>query len=221
LVVLLFGPPGCGKGTQARFLAEACRIPAISTGDMFRAECRAGSVLGRKASAIMAAGGLVGDEIVNEMLANRIDRPDCARGFLLDGYPRTIAQARYLTWLLADRGLPDPTVIHLAVPEETLVTRLTARRQCPLCQRVYNLASQPPSQPGCCDEDGAGLISRDDDQEAVIRERLKAYEEQTGPVLSWYGTSAVHRIDGDGFPEQVSEAIRRILPAKAPALAAR
>ena len=220
MIVLLFGPPGCGKGTQAASLAQRCRIPAISTGDMFRAECAAGTELGRKASAILAAGGLVGDEIVNQMVAHRISREDCARGFLLDGYPRTVAQARFFNRLLADRGRPDPMVIHLAVPEEVLLTRLTARRQCPVCHRIYNLLSQPPYQQGRCDDDDAALITREDDQEAVIRRRLVAYEAQTGPVLSWYGSSVVRRIDADQSPDQVAAAIRRVLKVRVPVLAA-
>ena len=221
LIVLLFGPPGCGKGTQAASLAQRCRIPAISTGDMFRAEGAAGTALGRQASAILAAGGLVGDDIVNQMVAQRIARPDCAHGFLLDGYPRTVAQARYFTRLLADRGLPEPMVIHLAVPDEVLLTRLTARRQCPVCHHIYNLLSQPPRVEGRCDHDGAGLITREDDQEAVIRRRLAAYQAQTGPVLSWYGSSVVRRIDADQSPDQVAAAIHRVLKVRAPVLAAR
>jgi adenylate kinase len=221
LVALLFGPPGCGKGTQAVHVSEKFRIPTISTGDMFRAECQAGTELGRRASAILASGGLVGDDIVNEMVAQRIAQPDCARGFLLDGYPRTVAQARFFSRLLDERGLPEPTVIHLAVADQVLVQRLTARRQCPTCRRIYNLLSQPPNHAGLCDQDGAALITRTDDREQVIVERLRAYEEQTGPVLSWYGVSSVHRVDADQPPLRVAAAVRRILKAKVPALTAR
>ncbi|HLK49234.1 MAG TPA: adenylate kinase [Bryobacteraceae bacterium] len=218
---MLFGPPGCGKGTQAALLSQWCGIPAISTGEMFRAECQAGTDLGRRASAVMAAGGLVGDEIVNEMVARRIDRGDCARGFLLDGYPRTVAQARYFTQLLGNRGLPEPMVIHLAIRDDVLLLRLTARRQCPMCKRIYNLLSQPPRSPGQCDQDGVALLTREDDREEVIRRRLAAYQAQTGPVLAWYGSSFVRRIDADQSPEQVSAAIRRLLKVRAPVLAAR
>ena len=221
MVVLLFGPPGCGKGTQAVHVTEHCRIPAISTGDMFRAECQAGTELGRRATAILASGGLVGDDIVNEMVAHRIAQKDCARGFLLDGYPRTVAQARFFTRLLDDRGLPEPTVIHLAVPDGVLLQRLTARRQCPTCKRIYNLLSQPPREAGLCDQDGATLITREDDREEVIVQRLKAYEEQTGPVLSWYGAASAHRIDANQPPMRVAAEIRRVLKARVPALIAR
>jgi len=211
LVILLFGAPGCGKGTQAAYLTKELGIPAISTGEMFRAECQAGTELGRQAAAIMAAGGLVGDEIVNRMVARRIARDDCARGFLLDGYPRTVPQARYFTRLLADQGRPAPTVIHLDVAADVLLMRLTARRQCSACRRIYNLLLQPPRQPGFCDDDGAALVARDDDREEVIRERLQAYQAQTGPVLQWFGPSGVHRIPGDGEPAQVADAIRGVL----------
>ena len=219
MVVLLFGPPGCGKGTQAVYISRRYRIPSISTGDMFRAECQEGTELGRQASAIMASGGLVGDDLVNEMVAHRIAREDCARGFLLDGYPRTVAQARFFTPLLSGRGLPEPTVIHLVVPDDILLLRLTARRQCPACRHIYNLLSQPPRQPNECDHDGAALITREDDRETVIAQRLEAYEAQTGPVLAWYGASSVHRVDANQPPAKVASAIGRVLKARVPALA--
>jgi len=165
------------------------------------------------ASEIMAAGGLVGDEIVNGMVANRIAQPDCARGFLLDGYPRTIPQARFLAHLADERGLPEAIVIHIEVAADLLVARLTARRQCPECRRIYNLLSQPPRVAGICDDDRAPLLTRDDDQEAVIRRRLVAYQELTGPVLDWYGPSVVRRVDGSLAPERVAEEIEHCLTA--------
>jgi adenylate kinase len=207
LILLLFGPPGCGKGTQAVHLAERLKIPAISTGEIFRAECKAGTELGQKASQIMASGGLVGDDIVNGMVASRIARPDCAGGFLLDGYPRTVPQAEQFGALLRERGLPAPTVIHMAVAEDVLVARLTARRQCPKCLRIYNTQSQPPREAGRCDDDGEQLLTRVDDQEAVIRQRLAAYRDLTGPVLGFYGKAAVHTVDAALSPEEVTRAI--------------
>jgi adenylate kinase len=207
LILLLFGPPGCGKGTQAAFLAERFHIPAISTGEMFRAECQAGTDLGRLACSIMSKGGLIGDGIVDGIVASRISRPDCAGGFLLDGYPRTVPQAMQFSALLQRRGLPDPVVIHLDVPDDPLVARLTARRQCPQCKRIYNLLSQPPKVADQCDDDGAGLTTREDDQEAVIRQRLRAYHELTGPILKWYGASSVHSVDGGMAQDQVAQAI--------------
>jgi adenylate kinase len=214
LIILLFGPPGCGKGTQAAFLAEKLRIPAISTGEMFRAECKAGTDLGKQACSILSRGGLVGDDVVNGIVASRVAREDCRSGFLLDGYPRTLPQAQVFTALLQERGLPDPFVVHLDVPACGLVKRLTARRQCPSCGQIYNLLSQPPRVGGICDADGAELITREDDREEVIRQRLKAYEELTGPVLAWF-RNHVRTIDGSAAPDRVSEEIDRAIMALA------
>jgi adenylate kinase len=207
VILLLFGPPGCGKGTQSTALAARCGIPAISTGEVFRAEIKAGTPLGKMASSIMAAGGLVSDDIVNGIVANRIAQPDCAGGFLLDGYPRTVPQAKMFAALLRERGLSEPVVIHLDVADSVLVGRLTARRQCPQCKRIYNLNSQPPRVAERCDDDGAALLTREDDKEEVIRQRLHAYEQQTGPILNFYGPALVRKVDGAAPPEQVEKAI--------------
>jgi adenylate kinase len=211
MIVLLLGPPGCGKGTQASYITRRYRIPAISTGDLFRAECNAGTLLGKQSCSIMAQGGLVGDEIVNQMVVNRIGKPDCLQGFLLDGYPRTKPQAEFFDGVLSAKGLPMPTVIHLEVREETLVRRISTRRQCPTCSRIYNVVSQPPRTPDICDADGAALILRQDDTEAVIRQRLKAYEEITGPVIAHYRGARYHRVNGDRPPEDVLRRIERLL----------
>jgi len=211
LILLLFGPPGCGKGTQASFLAERFHIPAISTGEMIRAECQAGTALGRMACSIVHKGGLVSDETVNEIVASRIARPDCADCFLLDGCPRTVSQAMYLTDVLRQRGLPEPVVIHLDVPDPLVLARLTSRRQCPECKHIYNLITQPPRQAGVCDTDGATLVTRDDDCEDVIRRRLCAYVELTGPILKWYGPRVVRNVDGSLAPEAVSLAVGRVV----------
>ena len=211
MIILLFGPPGCGKGTQAAFLVERLQIPSISTGEMFRAECKSGSRLGRRVHDILARGGLIGDEIVNAMVAGRIAQDDCGKGFLLDGFPRTVDQARFITRLLEQRGLSDPMVIHLDVPDELLITRLCARRQCPQCLRIYNLLSQPPAVEGVCDCDGATLLVRDDDCQVAIRQRLLAYRDQTGPVLQWFGESLVRRVDGSKSAEEVASEVERLL----------
>jgi adenylate kinase len=211
VVILLFGPPGCGKGTQAAFLVERLHIPSISTGEMFRAECKAGTPLGRRARAILARGGLIGDEIVNAMVAGRITQDDCKSGFLLDGYPRTVAQAKFFTRLLEQRAIADPLVVHIEVPATNLVARLTARRQCPRCLHIYNLLSQPPRAEGVCDTDGAELIHREDDCETAIRQRLRAYDELTGPVLDWFGERHVRRVDGSTAPAAVAAQIERAL----------
>ena len=211
MIVLLFGPPGCGKGTQTSFLASRYRIPAISTGELFRAECQAGTPLGKQTCSIMAQGGLVGDEIVNQMVANRINKPDCLPGFLLDGYPRTKPQAEFFDGVLSEKGLPKPTVIHLQVRAETLVRRISTRRQCPSCLRIYNVLSQAPKTRDICDADGAALIIRQDDTEAVIHQRLKAYEEITGPVIAHYWGARYHRVNGDRSPEEVHRKIAGLL----------
>ena len=211
MIILLFGPPGCGKGTQAAFINSRYGIPAISTGEMFRAECQAGTKLGKTACTILSSGGLVGDPIVNEILAQRIARPDCRRGFLLDGYPRTLPQAQFLGGLLRERRLPAPQIVHLDVPAGEVVSRLSARRQCPACKHIYNLIFQPPRRPGICDEDGATLVRREDDREEVIRHRLQEYEESTGPVLRYYSNADYFRVDGTRAAQAVSEEIEEAL----------
>ena len=211
MILLLFGPPGCGKGTQAVYLAERFHIPAISTGEMFRAECKAGTELGKAACSILSRGGLVSDELVNGIVANRIARPDCKEGFLLDGYPRTVPQAIWFSALLRDRRLPTPVVIHLDVPDEALVTRLTARRQCPQCKHIYNAVLQPPKVAGVCDVDGAALFTREDDREDVVRQRLRAYDELTGPILKWFGPSVVRSVDGTRPADAVALTVERVV----------
>ena len=178
---------------------------------MFRAECKAGTELGKQACSILAKGGLVPDEVTNGIVANRIARADCAAGFMLDGYPRTVPQAMFFSALLRERGLPRPVVIHLDVPDGELVTRVTARRQCPVCQHIYNLISQPPRTDGKCDHDGADLICRDDDHESVIRQRLAAYRQLTGPILAWYGAALVHTVNGAMKPEDVERRIEEVV----------
>ncbi len=211
MIVLLFGPPGCGKGTQSQFIARTLHIPAISTGEMFRAECASGTELGKLASSIMTAGGLVGDEIVNQVVASRLTKPDCAGGFLLDGYPRTAAQAQFLTGLLKKMGADAPVVIHIDVPDEVLVARLTARRQCPQCCRIYNLLHQPPKEAGKCDVDGAALTCRKDDCEEVIRERMTAYHTLSQPLIEHYRGCEYHKVDGNRAPASITKDIENVL----------
>jgi len=160
---------------------------------------------------IMSKGGLVSDEIVNEIVAKRIAKADCAGGFLLDGYPRTVAQAQCFDALLRERSLPAPVVVHLDVRDDALVKRLTARRQCSKCHKIYNILSQPPVVEGICDDDGTALLTRDDDREDVIRERLRAYQNVTGPILAWYGVTRVHTVDGCGAPERIAAAIETVV----------
>jgi len=208
---LLFGPPGCGKGVQAAFIAGRFGIPAISTGEMFRSECKAGTELGRLACSILSGGGLVGDEVVNQILARRISLPEFSAGFLLDGYPRTLPQGHFLDRTLQQRGSDPVVAIHLDVPFPVIVKRIASRRQCPRCSHIYNLLYQPPTEAGVCDSDGTPLITRKDDREEVLWQRLKVYEEQTGPVISHYAKSQYFRIDGALAPAEVSTRIEAAL----------
>jgi adenylate kinase len=217
LIILLFGPPGCGKGTQGRLIVDWLRerlgdtIPSISTGDMLRAEIAAGTPLGREVQSIMAAGGLVSDGLINAALCARIQKPDCARGFMLDGYPRTVEQAEYLDNLLASLNLPGPIVIHLDVPADVLVGRMVSRRQCSQCGQMFNILSKRPKVAGRCDGDGAPLIVRKDDREDVIRQRLRTYEEVTRPVVAHYPSDRYFQISGDRSTPYIFEEITGIL----------
>jgi adenylate kinase len=211
LVLLLFGPPGSGKGTQSGRISDWLGIPAISTGDMLREEIKSGTPLGKAAQSIMANGGLVGDDLVNRMLAQRVSSPDSAHGFLLDGYPRTVEQAEFLDHLLAERRFNTPIVLHLDVPLDALVGRLTSRRQCPKCKRIYNLLQMPPKTPGICDDDGTPLVTRKDDSEEVVSERIRTYDAVTRPVLEYYQDRKYYQIRGDRSPEYIFETISGIL----------
>lgn len=211
--IILFGPPGSGKGTQARLLKAAMGIPHISTGDMLRERIASGDELGLQVKDLMQAGRLVPDEAVNRLVADRIAQPDCRRGFILDGYPRTLVQAAALDGLLRERGYRH-LVIHLKVDYTKVIARIAGRRVCPVCGTLYSLTSNPPRQPEVCDLDGARLVIRDDDRESVIRERLEAYERQTSPLLDYYRSrrSEVHEVDGSGgSPEEIFERIRSLL----------
>ena len=212
MVLLLFGPPGSGKGAQSRLITNWLGIPPISTGDMLRSEIQAGTELGEAVRCIMTSGGLVSDDLVNQMLAHRVSQPDCLNGFLLDGYPRTVYQAEYLDALIAKRDLPAPIILHLDVPLDALLGRLTSRRQCPKCGTIYNLLHQPPKKPGVCDHDGKVLVTRKDDTEEVVRERLRTYEEQTRPVLAHYqDRKHFYQIRGDRSPQYIFEVITGII----------
>jgi adenylate kinase len=209
VVLLLIGPPGCGKGTQSRLIVDWLKIPSISTGDLLRGEIKAGSDLGKAAQTTIAAGGLVSDDLVNQILKARISQPDCSRGFILDGYPRTVEQAEFLDATLQEKSLGDPIVLHFDVPRDALIGRMTARRFCPKCQRTYNILSVRPKSPGKCDYDGEGLMIRKDDREDVFRERLRMYDEMTRPILAHY--SDYHHIHGDRSPAYIFEELTGIL----------
>jgi adenylate kinase len=214
VIVLLFGAPGSGKGTQSKFISECRRIPTISTGDMLRAGCQRETTENLSTRSILANGGLVNDELVNTMVVERVAASDCRSGFILDGYPRTAPQAVFLSRVLQDSGFPEPTIIHLDVPIPVLVTRLSSRRQCPSCGRTYNL-SQPPARPGQCDGDGEALIQRTDDAEDAVGRRLEAYHEYSSPLLEFYKGSNYHRVDGQSTPVRISQQIQKILAPNA------
>jgi adenylate kinase len=207
--IILLGAPGGGKGTQAKVIVQRYQVPQISTGDLLRDHVARGTDLGRQAKAIMESGGLVSDELVCNMVAERLGRPDCARGFILDGFPRTVAQAQWLHGLLADklfdnRKMP-PIVINIAVDYNELLKRLTGRRSCPTCGRIYNIYFQPPRAADVCDADGAKLITRRDDTEEVISQRLKAYEQQTLPLTDYYRKQGqLHEVNGNQAPDAVT-----------------
>ena len=209
--IVLIGPPGSGKGTQASLLASKLRIPAISTGNILRRECEAGTRLGNAVKALLAGGELVPDDLVNQVASRWISHPDAQRGFLLDGYPRTVPQAVHLDRLLEELGMPGPAVLEIDVPVPMLMKRLTGRLQCPACGRSYKERLGAPAHRGLCDDDGAPLVRRSDDSEPTIRERLRLYAESSAPVIEYYRGADLHRIDGTGGPGAVLEALESAL----------
>jgi adenylate kinase len=211
LVILLFGPPGCGKGTQSPLISRLLNIPAISTGEMLRAEVDARTPLGTHVQSILQAGELVSDELVNDIVVSRIAKPDCRSGFLLDGYPRTLSQAKFLDKHLSDTGFPPPTVFHLATPKSVLIERISSRRQCPACGRIYNLLFKPPKKAGVCDVEGAKLIRRADDSVDVVSARLEAYERQTAPIMVHYAGGDYHSIPANRPPGEIYRDIESVL----------
>jgi len=194
--IVLFGSPGSGKGTQARLLAECLAVPHVSTGDMLRGRIGQEAGMAAEVAASMQAGALVSDRVVDEMVEERLSQADAAQGFVLDGYPRTRAQAeRFCAWL-DGRGIRE-VVIHLAVDYNVIIARLTGRRECPRCGTPYNVALRPPKVDELCDLDGEKLVRRDDDGEEVIRRRLDAYDRQTRPVLDYLRTAGRRVLDVD------------------------
>ena len=214
--VILLGGPGAGKGTQAAFIAERYGIPQISTGDMLRAAIRSGSKLGAKAKVLMDGGHLVPDETIVGLVEERITAGDCANGFLLDGFPRTIAQAA----AMRDRGVRIEVVVEIAVPDERIIERMSGRRVHPGSGRTYHVQFNPPEVEGFDDITGEPLVQRDDDREATVRHRLEVYHEQTAPIVGYYRTwerdepqeaPRVSRIDGLGALEDVRDRILETL----------
>ncbi|HEY3099754.1 MAG TPA: adenylate kinase [Methylomirabilota bacterium] len=207
--VAFLGPPGAGKGTQASELAREWDVPHVATGDMLREAAAAGTPLGREAKGYMDRGALVPDDVIIRMIAERLRQPDARKGFLLDGFPRTIAQAEGLERLLKDLGQPLERVVYFDVSEPELLRRLTGRRVCRACQTAFHLVSAPPKTPGVCDRCGGELYQREDDSEATVRNRLGVYARQTAPLLDWYrGRGLLVTVPGEGPIADIRRGVR-------------
>ena len=203
------GLPGAGKGTQAEKINEEFNIPHISTGDMFRLAIKEGTELGKKAKGYLDEGALVPDEVTNGIVEERLGKPDCEKGFLLDGFPRTIPQAEALQAITEKLDKKLDYVVHVNVPEEKLLERLTGRRICPTCGATYHVIYNPPKQEGICDKDGATLTQREDDTKETVAKRLSVNLEQTKPLLDFYEKLGVLvTVDGDQDIDKVFEEIR-------------
>jgi len=204
--LVLVGPPGAGKGTQAQFISTELWIPQISTGDIFRANVSSGTPLGQQAKAYMDAGDLVPDEVTLEMVRERLAEDDAAKGFLLDGFPRNVAQAKVLEDLLLEGGARLDVVLELVVDDDEVVRRLSGRRTCRRCNHVWHVDFDPPTRDGSCDRCGGQLFQRDDDREETIRHRLEVYAEQTAPLVSFYADFGVLiGIDATGPVDDVTD----------------
>jgi adenylate kinase len=203
--IVLVGPPGAGKGTQAQFIASHLAIPKISTGDIFRYNVSHGTALGRKARDYMGRGDLVPDEVTIAMVRDRLSEDDAQEGFLLDGFPRNVPQAETLKKMLAEMDTRLTVVLELIVDEEEVVRRLSGRRTCRRCERVWHVLYDPPVQAGICDDCGGMLFQRDDDKEAVIRHRIEVYDSQTAPLIAFYADEGILvGIDATGPVEEVT-----------------
>jgi adenylate kinase len=210
--LILLGPPGAGKGTQAKQIAQSCGIPHLSTGDMFRDAIRCGNELGKLVKPIMERGELVPDDLVMKMVAERLSRPDCEQGLVFDGFPRTLAQAGALDGIFESRGFGRPLVIAFVVGEDKLMRRLAGRWTCSVGGEIYNVYDAPPKQPGICDVDGGKLLQRPDDRPEVVKERLAAYDRQTKPLTDYYREKGVLvAIDAGAGVDEVNRALRQVL----------
>ena len=212
LNLILFGPPGAGKGTQADRLQSDFQLPFISTGDMLRTNVKEGTELGAKAKEFMDAGELVPDDLIVAMAAKRLQESDAQDGFILDGFPRTIEQAKALAKQLSDLGRRVTAALLIDVPDEELVRRLSGRRMCVKSGHNYHVEFDPPKHEGICDQDGSRLIQRDDDKPDVIRNRLRVYHEQTEPLVEYYDEQGLmRRVDGTRQPAEVHDHIRAVI----------
>ncbi len=212
MYIMLLGAPGVGKGTQAKKIMAKYGIPQISTGDILRNEVRLQTELGKLAKEVMERGELVPDEIILKMVEKRLQEPDCQKGFILDGFPRTIPQAEGLEEILHRMGNISLKVIEIYVPDEEIIRRLSARRICSKCGKDYNLIFNPPPADGKCEVCGGEIIQRDDDREETIRKRLEVYRKQTEPLVSYYQKKGnLYRVDGTRSIEEVFQEIERII----------
>ena len=210
--LIFLGPPGAGKGTQAKQVAQSCGVPHLSTGDMLREAVSHGTELGKLAKPIMERGDLVPDDLVMRLVEERLSRSDCARGFVFDGFPRTLAQAGQLDRILESRGFGKPLVIDFTVGEPELLRRLSGRWMCSVGGEIYNVFDAPPKRPGICDVDGGRLVQRADDRPEVVKERLVAYERQTKPLTDYYRQQGVLEVvDGGAKVEEVNRALHQVL----------
>lgn len=210
--IIMLGAPGAGKGTQAKQIAQAYDIPHISTGDIFRANIKEGTELGKKAQEYMDKGLLVPDELVCDLVVDRIHKDDCEKGYILDGFPRTIPQANALDEALAKDGEKIEFAIDIEVPDENIINRMSGRRACLNCGATYHIVSIPPKKEGICDVCGSDLVCREDDQPETVTNRLKVYHEQTQPLIEYYKAKGVLRtVDGTLPMTEVFDAIVKIL----------
>ena len=210
--LIFIGPPGSGKGTQAKRLAAQHGIPHISTGDMLREAIADETELGRQAAPIVASGALVSDDLMLGIVRDRLDKEDAKRGFILDGFPRTLVQAEGLDKIVTGNGGDNLRVLQLLVPDEAIVKRIVLRRSCSNCGAIYHLENKPPATDSVCDRCGAEVIARPDDNEMAVRKRLEAYHRQTLPVATFYKAKSVLReVDGIGPIDEVFERIEKSL----------
>jgi len=210
--IILLGPPGAGKGTQAKMLIDKYQIPQISTGDILRAAVKEGTPLGKEAKSYMDKGGLVPDSVVIGIVEERIQEPDCVKGYMLDGFPRTVPQAEALDGMLSNLSAQIDHVVSIEVASEELIKRLTGRRTCRECGAGYHVMFDPPKAEGVCDKCGGDLYQRDDDNEATVRSRLDVYESQTLPLIDYYKVQGkIRPIDGVGEMKEIFERITSVL----------